>query len=195
MFRDGRGRLVRTPAKPRPPDGRLRAGKNAARGRCSTTRRIDERWIVVHLNELTEEDFARLESGPRFHVAHCPRSSRYFQHRPFALRRVARSCASTSVLGQTVSRAILPSAFSQKCKAVRDAHPWLEPERILEMATMNGARALHQEDALGKIRAGFQADLIALPIENGSGDIFEEDRRLERDGTVDAGRGVECRSR
>src|SRR5207244_4041210 len=38
---------------------------------------IDERWIFVHLNELAEEDFARLENGPRFHIAHCPRSSLY----------------------------------------------------------------------------------------------------------------------
>jgi cytosine/adenosine deaminase-related metal-dependent hydrolase len=42
------------------------------------------------------------------------------------------------------------------------------------MATINSARALHETDALGKIRAGFQADLIALPTENGPGDIFEK---------------------
>ena len=59
-------------------------------------------------------------------------------------------------------------------QTVRDAHRWLEPERILEMATTNSARALHEEDALGKIRVGFQADLIALPLENRRGDIFEE---------------------
>ena len=58
-------------------------------------------------------------------------------------------------------------------QTVRDAYCWLEPERILEMATTNSARALHQADALGKIRAGFQADLIALPIEHGRGQIFE----------------------
>ena len=56
------------------------------------------------------------------------------------------------------------------------------------MATMNGARALHQEDALGKIRAGFQADLIALPIENGARRCFRKDYRVERNGAVDDGR-------
>ena len=59
-------------------------------------------------------------------------------------------------------------------QTVRDTHRWLEPERILEMVTTNSARALDQENALGKIRAGFQADLIALPIEDGRGDIFEK---------------------
>jgi imidazolonepropionase-like amidohydrolase len=42
------------------------------------------------------------------------------------------------------------------------------------MATINPARALHQADSLGKIRVGFQADLIALPIENPRGDVVEK---------------------
>ena len=59
-------------------------------------------------------------------------------------------------------------------QTVRDDHRWLEPERILEMVTSNSAHALDQKDALGKIRHGFQADLIALPIKNGRRDIFEK---------------------
>ena len=59
-------------------------------------------------------------------------------------------------------------------QTVRDAHGWLDPERILEMVTSNSARALNQKEVLGKIRAGFQADLIALPIENGRRNIFEK---------------------
>jgi len=42
----------------------------------------------------------------------------------------------------------------------------------LKMATVNGAHALHQERALGKIRTGFLADLIALPIANPGSDVF-----------------------
>ncbi len=134
---------------------------------------IDQHWILVHLNELTEEDFARLEAGPRFHIAHCPRSSRYFRHRPFALRRLVdlgfNVCLGTDSLASNSSL----SLFAEM-RAVREAHPDFPSERILEMATVNGARALHQETALGKIRQGFLADMIALPMENASGDIFEK---------------------
>ena len=42
------------------------------------------------------------------------------------------------------------------------------------MATVNGARALQQENALGKIRAGFWADLIALPMEKPARDPVME---------------------
>lgn len=134
---------------------------------------LDERWIVVHLNELTEEDFGRLERGPRFHIAHCPRSSRYFRHAPFALRRLAGLGFNISLGTDSLASNSSLSLFSEM-QTLRDTHPWLDPERILEMVTTNPARALHQEDVLGKIRAGFQADLIALPIENPGAGLFEK---------------------
>ena len=134
---------------------------------------IDERWILVHLNELTEEDFALLEAGPRFHIVHCPRSSRYFRHRPFALERLVEMgfnvCLGTDSLASNSSL----SLFAEM-RAVQEERPDLSPEQILAMATVNGARALHQEGALGKIHAGFLADLIALPIADAGGDVFAE---------------------
>ena len=147
MFRRWPGSAVRTAGKSRSPDGRLRRGQNAAGGRCSNAECIDERWIVVHLNELAEEDFVRLESGPRFHIAHCPRSSRYFQHRPFAMQRVARPAASTSVLGQTASRAILRSAFSQKCKLCGMRIRGSRQSGFWRWPRSNSARALDQKDS------------------------------------------------
>ncbi len=134
---------------------------------------IDERWIFVHLNELTEDDFALLEAGPRFHIVHCPRSSRYFRHRRFALERLAEMgfniCLGTDSLASNSSL----SLFAEM-RAVQEEHPDLSSERILRMATVNGARALHQEGTLGKIHAGFLADLIALPIADAGGDVFAE---------------------
>ena len=125
---------------------------------------IDERWIVVHLNELTEEDFARLERGPRFHIAHCPRSSRYFRHAPFALRRLTELgfniCLGTDSLASNLAQPFRRNANGARCASV--ARPGTHPGD----GDDNGARALHQGKSLGKIRAGFQADLIALPIEN-----------------------------
>jgi len=124
---------------------------------------LNDRWIVVHLNELTESDFDRLAQGPRFHIAHCPRSGRYFQHRPFALRRLLEMgfniCLGTDSLASNSSL----SLFAEM-RTLRQGHPWLEPEQILRMATVNGARALGEENSIGKISEGFYADLIAIPL-------------------------------
>ncbi len=172
MFREGRGRLFDLLQSLGRPMDDCREGKTPLAVMLDRET-IDERWIVVHLNELTEEDFARLEHGPRFHIAHCPRSSRYFRHTPFDLCRLAELGFNVSLGTDSLASNASLSLFSEM-QTVRDAHPWLAPERILEMVTTNPARALHQGDVLGKIRAGFQADLIALPIENPRSSLFEK---------------------
>ena len=52
---------------------------------------LDERWIVAHLNELTDGDFELLETAPKFHMVHCPRSHAYFGHSPFASGKASRA--------------------------------------------------------------------------------------------------------
>ena len=135
---------------------------------------INERWIVVHLNELAEEDLARLESGPRFHIAHCPRSSRYFRHRPFAMRQLRELrfniCLGTDSLASNSSL----SLFAEM-RTVRDAHPMAgagadSGNGYVEQCPRSASRRRPR----AKFVAGFQADLIALPIENGRRDIFEK---------------------
>jgi cytosine/adenosine deaminase-related metal-dependent hydrolase len=171
MFRHGRGRLFELLESLGRPMDDCRVGKTPLAVMLEREA-INDRWIVVHLNELSEEDLVRLESGPRFHIAHCPCSSRYFQHRPFAMSELHdlrfNICLGTDSLASNSSL----SLFAEM-QTVRDTHRGLGPKRILEMVTTNSARALNQENALGKIRAGFQADLIALPIADQRGDIFE----------------------
>jgi len=172
MFRLGRGRLYELLESLGRPMDDCGTGKTPLAVMLEREA-LNDRWLVVHLNELSEEDLVRLESGPRFHIAHCPSSSRYFQHRPFVMQELRdlrfNICLGTDSLASNSSL----SLFAEM-QAVRDMHQWLEPERILEMVTSNSARALDQENALGKIRADFQADLIALPIEDRRGDIFEK---------------------
>jgi imidazolonepropionase-like amidohydrolase len=49
-------------------------------------------------------------------------------------------------------------------RAFQKEFPKVPPERILEMATINPARALRRENELGKIERGFLADMIAVPF-------------------------------
>jgi len=58
-------------------------------------------------------------------------------------------------------------------RAFQKNFPWVSPEEILQMATVNPARALRQENALGQIRPGFGADLVAVPC-FGSTNVFEQ---------------------
>ncbi len=58
-------------------------------------------------------------------------------------------------------------------RAFQKEFPGVPPEEILQMVTLNSARALRQENALGGIRRGCRADLISIPC-SGTGDVFAE---------------------
>ncbi|HEX7516517.1 MAG TPA: amidohydrolase family protein [Chthoniobacterales bacterium] len=123
---------------------------------------LDERWILAHLNELTEDDFDLLAGGNRFHIAHCPRSHTFFGHAPFALQRLRalgfNICLGTDSLASN-SRL---SLFCEMRELLRK-EPWISPREVLAMATVNAAHAIGQADLLGRISPGFCADLIAIP--------------------------------
>ena len=130
-------------------------------------------WIVAHLNELTQSDFELLEkSDSKFHVVHCPRSHDYFRHSPFAFDRL-RSLGFNVCLGTDSLASNETLSLFDEMRAFQRSFPRVSPEEILQMATLNPARALRNENAMGQIRAGFEADLIAVPC-SGSTDVFEQ---------------------
>ncbi len=144
--------------------------------------RCETPWIVAHLNELIERDFELLRNRHgKFHVAHCPRSHAYFGHSPFAFERLSELglniCLGTDSLASNDNL----SLFAEM-RAFQSAQPGVSPERIVEIATVNGARALGVHQVLGRIHPGFRADLIAIPCAP-KGNPFEQ--IVAFDGTVD----------
>ena len=136
-------------------------------------RRALPQWIVAHLNELIESDFELLErSNSKFHVVHCPRSRNYFGHSPFAFDRL-RSLGLNVCLGTDSLASNESLSLFDEMLAFQKKFPQVSPEEILQMVTINPARALRQENAFGQIRTGFGADLIAIPC-SGSTDVFEQ---------------------
>ena len=139
-------------------------------------------WIVSHLNELTESDFDLLErSERRFHVVHSPRSHDYFNHSRFPFERLRalgfNICLGTDSLASNESLSLF-----DEMRAFRRSEPGISPDKILKMVTVNPARALRQENTLGRIRRGFRADLLAVRC-NERDTPFEQ--ILEFDGSVD----------
>ncbi len=125
--------------------------------------RNDNDWLVAHLNELTESDFELLERSKRqFHVVHSPRSHDYFKHSQFPFKRLHslgfNICLGTDSLASNESL----SLFAEM-RAFQKEYPSVSAEEILEMVTVNPARALRQQNALGKICRGAHADLLAVP--------------------------------
>lgn len=125
--------------------------------------------IVVHANYLGRGDAADL--GLRgMHVVHCPRSHQYFQHRRFPMRSLMRAGVNVALGTDSLAsvyrsrgQAVELSMFAEM-RTLQAAQPWLRPKTLIEMATLNSARALGQENRVGQLRSGFAADAICLPF-------------------------------
>jgi cytosine/adenosine deaminase-related metal-dependent hydrolase len=134
---------------------------------------LPDRWIIAHINELAKSDFKLLkELTGKFHVVHSPRSHDYFGHSRFHFEKLRalgfNICLGTDSLASNESL----SLFAEM-RALQRSEPGISPDQILEMATVNGARALCQRDTFGRIRPGLRADFVAVPL-RGSADVFEE---------------------
>src|SRR5436190_16103244 len=130
-------------------------------------------WIVSHLNELTESNFDLLErSERRFHVVHSPRSHDYFNHSRFRFEKLRalgfNICLGTDSLASNDSLSLF-----DEMRAFQKRFPSVPQQETFRMVTVNPARALRQENELGRIRPGFKADLIAVPC-SGPADVFEQ---------------------
>ena len=133
---------------------------------------IGREWIVAHMNELDDSDFELLEKTP-VHVVHCPASHRYFAHRDFPLERLRgiglNVCLGTDSLASTDTLSLF-----DEMRRVCENHPSIPPVEVLEMATVNPARALRRPRDLGCIVPKARADLIAIPIAPDCESLFEE---------------------
>jgi aminodeoxyfutalosine deaminase len=133
---------------------------------------MTENWLLVHMNELEETDFDQLAgSTSKASIVHCPRSHKYFGHSLFQYDKLRASgfglCLGTDSLASNDDL----SLFAEM-RAFQKEFPNVSAEEILEMVTTDPARALRQQERLGKIRPGFAADLIAVPFE-GSTSLFD----------------------
>src|SRR5712691_9765121 len=109
---------------------------------------LPQKWIIAHLNELSESDFDLLARSTRkFHLVHSPRSHGYFAHSPFPFERL-------HALGFNICLGTDSLASN---------------ENLSLFAEMRA----YQQNALGRIRPGFHVDLTSIPC-SGSTNLFEE---------------------
>lgn len=138
-------------------------------------------YLLVHVNEIAERDFDLLaQMRSESSIVHCPRSHEYFGHSPFQFEKL-RDLGFNICLGTDSLASNDDLNLFAEMRAFQKEFPDVRPEEVLEMVTVNPARALRQQDTLGKIRRGFIADLIAVPATQ-STSLFET--LLEFDGPV-----------
>jgi len=121
---------------------------------------IGDNCLIAHLNYLQDYDYELLV-GTGASVVHCPKCHTYFGHAPFPLKalreRGVNICLGTDSLASNNSLDL-----RSEMREVQEFQG-LSDREVLEMATLNGARALGQAGKIGQISPGSLADLVAFP--------------------------------
>ena len=131
---------------------------------------LGPRTILAHAVHLSAREIGRLaESGAQ--IAHCPESNLFLASGTMPLSRylaagIGVGLGSDVAAGPDLSifRAMRVGAYVQNARlvAARDAAPILGPLDWLRMGTLDGARVLGLEAAIGSIEVGKEADLIVV---------------------------------
>lgn len=130
---------------------------------------LGDHALAIHVNCLADGDAAAL-GATGTSVVHCPRSHRFFGHRPFPLEELRAAgvnlCLGTDSLASAPCR---PGSGPEldmfaELRAFAANHPQLTPQSVLRMATVNAARALGLAGQAGELAVNTLADLIAIPF-------------------------------
>ena len=125
--------------------------------------------IAVHMTQLTDSEIA-LISEKGVSVAHCPESNLKLASGFCPIAKLIEDevnvCLGTDgsasnndldMLGEMRTAALLAKGVSGKANAI-PAHT------ALEIATINGAKAMGMEDKVGSLEPGKQADIVAIDL-------------------------------
>lgn len=122
------------------------------------------RALVVHGNYLEETELRYLaERSSRMSLVYCPRTHDFFEHEPYRL--AERLAAGVHVALGTDSRASNPDLnLLAEMQFVATRHPNVPLSTVLELGTINGARALGREDDFGTLAVGKLARLTIVNV-------------------------------
>ncbi len=125
--------------------------------------------VGVHMTQLTDDEIAEFAAGGA-HVVHCPESNlklasgfcpvQTLMDAGINVALGTDSAASNNdldMLGEMKTAALLGKGIANDASA-------LPANKVLEMATINGARALGQAEKIGSLETGKEADIVSIDL-------------------------------
>ncbi|MBI5603035.1 MAG: amidohydrolase family protein [Deltaproteobacteria bacterium] len=133
---------------------------------------LDKKTQCIHLTRAVRNDLEILKDK-RAQIVVCPRSN-YFISRSLPLLPDMLQLNLAPALGTDSLASNQDLSLWEEMAFVHRSFPGIDPRLILEMATLNGARALNLEDHLGSLAPGKKAGMLFLPLEKCPAKEFPE---------------------
>jgi cytosine/adenosine deaminase-related metal-dependent hydrolase len=125
--------------------------------------------LLIHCVTVDTEDIALMKEYD-VRIAHCPKSNAKFGHGIAPLTTLLREgldvgLGTDSVASNNTCDLIEEARFCALLHRAQQHDPTLlDPNAMLRMITLDGARVLNLDDKVGSLAAGKQADLIAIDL-------------------------------
>jgi cytosine/adenosine deaminase-related metal-dependent hydrolase len=132
---------------------------------------LSPRTLAVHCIHLGQQDLSRLQARG-VTVVTCPRSNVRLGVGKTAVPKLL-SLGVPVALGTDSLASVDDLDLFSEMAGLRREHPALSPAAVLRMATINGARALRLEKAVGTLEKGKLAAMTAIPLADPSDDPLE----------------------
>ena len=132
---------------------------------------IDERTLVVHGVQFDDEDLGRLARRGATLVT-CPRSNQWVGVGLPPIERFYRSGVAIAVGTDSLASVDDLNLFNE-LKTMHEIAPAVPAAKLLESATLVGARALGLDAELGSLTAGKRAEILAIALPGPVEDIEE----------------------
>ncbi len=124
----------------------------------------------VHLNHISDEDLKIIKKN-NMSVISCPKSNKWFQRDSnHNLMKFLENKINVAIGTDSLASNETLNMFDE-LSLMRKQFPEITNETLLEMVTINGARALGLEEEVGSLETGKKADIIGLNM-NKDDDIY-----------------------
>ena len=132
---------------------------------------LEYRPLLAHCNYLTDTDIETLAAS-NASVTFCPRAHHYFQHTSHPISRLIKAGVNVAI-GTDSLASNWSLSMLDELKYLANTRDDLSPETIIDLVTVNGARALSL-NRVGKLEKGWFADVIGVAIPNDGRSVIEQ---------------------
>lgn len=128
---------------------------------------------IAHGNYLTDAEFDYLaEAGHT--IVYCPRAHRFFGHTPHPFARMRAAGVRVAIGADSLASNYSLSMLDELQFMRRELTNAPSPAELLQMATLDAARALGSDGEIGSLDPGKQADLAAFPCTPNANNPLED---------------------
>lgn len=126
----------------------------------------------IHLNYVNNDD-VEIVNNNHMSVVYCPRSNNWFQRKgTYPLIKFLEKGVNVAIGTDSLASNNSLNMFDELI-LIKKQFPGIKNDILLEMATINGAKALGIENKVGSLERGKKADIIGLKINNKGDDIYK----------------------